>query len=573
MSHTLTQLPLDSLHTSRLNVRKHGAKAIDSLAASIRSVGLLQPLIVRRNDDGYEVVAGERRLKALERIARASEAETVEASEGVPCIVIAADDDATAIEASLAENVERLPMDELDQYTAFAALIAKGRSEESIADAFGITPGIVRRRLALARLILDIHRLYRAGEIDGETLKLLTLATKERQKAYVALVRDPEASPPPRWQLKAWLLGGAEIATKAALFDEKDYQGDIKGDLFGEDRFFCDADQFWQLQNAAIATMRDDLTAKGWQAVHVIGPAERFQTWDHEAVAKAKGGAAYIEVEPNGQVTVHKGLLPRAEARKALREAGELPSGDDDEEIAKHERPELSAPLASYVDLVRHSAVRLAVAKSPKVALRLVLAHIIGSSSLWKVEAERQQAASETIDGAIAALPSQAEFDSERETVRELLGLGNDDDTPLVDHGDGARTAAVLVKAMEWSDTQVLKALAVVMAETLAKGTALIDTLGETLGVDPAKHWQPDDTFFELTRDREAVGGMLAEVIGAREADSYLTATGTKKKDIIRMALTGNGRTKVDGWLPRYMRFPQARYTERPMIAGRREAA
>lgn len=66
---------------------------------------------------------------------------------------------------------------------------------------------------------------------------------------------------------------------------------------------------------------------------------------------------------------------------------------------------------------------------------------------------------------------------------------------------------------------------------------------------------------------------MLAEVIGTREADSYLTATGTKKKDIIRMALTGNGRTKVDGWLPRYMRFPQARYTERPMIARRREAA
>ena len=106
-------------------------------------------------------------------------------------------------------------------------------------------------------------------------------------------MRDPDAAPPPRWQLKAWLLGGAEIATTAALFDEADYRGDIKGDLFGDERFFCDAEQFWQLQNAAIAKLRDDLTAKGWQAVHVIGPAERFQAWGHEPVPKAKGGAAY----------------------------------------------------------------------------------------------------------------------------------------------------------------------------------------------------------------------------------------------------------------------------------------
>ncbi len=238
MPHSLTHLPLGDLHTSALNVRKHGSKAIDSLAASIRSIGLLQPLIVRRNTDGFEVIGGKRRLKALEKIAHDAEPDT-DVPDSVPCIVIETDDDATAIEASLAENVERLPMDELDQYTAFAALLAKGRTEDEIADAFGITTVVVRRRLALARLIPDIHRLYRAGEIDGETLKLLTLATKERQKAYVALLRDPDAAPPPRWQLKAWLLGGAEIATSAALFDEAEYRGDIKGDLIPSSSGAC----------------------------------------------------------------------------------------------------------------------------------------------------------------------------------------------------------------------------------------------------------------------------------------------------------------------------------------------
>lgn len=108
------------------------------------------------------------------------------------------------------------------------------------------------------------------------------------------------------------------------------------------------------------------------------------------------------------------------------------------------------------------------------------------------------------------------------------------------------------------------------MAEALASGTALIDTLGETLAVDVAKHWQPDDTFFELARDREAVGAMLGEVVGAQAAAGYLTDTGTKKKAIIREALAGDGRTKVDGWTPRYMRFPQGGYTGRALLARER---
>ena len=73
MPHSLIHLPLGDLHASALNVRKHGPKAIDSLAASIRSIGLLQPLIVRRNTDGFEVIGGKRRLKALEKIAHHAE--------------------------------------------------------------------------------------------------------------------------------------------------------------------------------------------------------------------------------------------------------------------------------------------------------------------------------------------------------------------------------------------------------------------------------------------------------------------------------------------------------------------
>ena len=96
------------------------------------------------------------------------------------------------------------------------------------------------------------------------------MATRDRQKAWLALNRDPEQTPPPQWQLKAWLLGGAEISTNAALFDEALHQVDIVTDLFGEERYFIDPDEFWRLQNAAIADEQARLIAAGWAEVCVI---------------------------------------------------------------------------------------------------------------------------------------------------------------------------------------------------------------------------------------------------------------------------------------------------------------
>ena len=100
----------------------------------------------------------------------------------------------------------------------------------------------------------------------------------------------------------------------------------------------------------------------------------------------------------------------------------------------------------------------------------------------------------------------------------------------------------MFARLLDMTDAQVLQVLAVVMAETLAAGTDLIDTLGQRLGVDCLRHWQPDETFFALVKDREAVSGMLADVIGETAAASYLTDTGTKKKALIAQ---GAGRRRT----------------------------
>jgi len=561
MLRDLQHIPLADLEVSKLNVRKHGAKDIDSLAASIAAIGVIQPLLVRKNCEGFDVVAGQRRFLAARKLAAAAHPH----ADPLPCMVLTADDDAAAIEASLAENIERLPMDEMDQYEAFARLRAKGLDEAGIASHFGVSEPIVRRRLALAKLDPGIRRLYRAGEIDAATLRLLTLATRERQKAWLALATDPEQEPPPPWQLKAWLLGGAEIATSAALFDEAHYDGAIVADLFGEERYFADAQAFWRLQNAAIAETRDTLLASGWSEVHVLEPGTRLDTWDYENATKADGGAVYIEVEGDGHVTIRKGLRPK---RKCARRRGDNAS-EPDEGSATAERPEMTQALASYVDLVRHSAVRLAVARTPKVALRLLVAHVIGGAKWWKVEPERQAPHSEAVGTAVATLPTQVAFSALRDEIVSALGLGDDEGSLVAYDASGTRTAAVFAKLLEMPDKDVTRLLAVVMAETLAAGTALVDTLGQLLAVDVGAQWQPDEMFFGLLRDRETIGAMLTEMIGKRAADSYLTATGTAKKEIMRKALAGDGRSKVTGWLPRYMAFPQGAYTARPLRSDR----
>lgn len=123
---TLQNIQLNQLTVSPLNVRKYGANDCADLVTSITTLGLLQPLLVRPKGDGFEVVAGQRRFNALQRIEEDTDGE----ADPVPCLVMKDGDDAGAIEASLAENIERLPMDEIDQFKAFTRLVKEGAASK-----------------------------------------------------------------------------------------------------------------------------------------------------------------------------------------------------------------------------------------------------------------------------------------------------------------------------------------------------------------------------------------------------------------------------------------------------------
>lgn len=568
----IIEIPLAELTVAKVNVRRHGGRDVTSLARSIASKGLIYPLLVRRNagEEGYEIVAGKRRYLALMKLDKSGDVD----GSVAPCIVLDAQGDATAIELSLVENCERVPMCPLDQCAAFQALVREGRDEREIAHTFSVPVATVRKRLALAGLVPEAHTRYRNGDIDDKVLQVLTLGSKERQRAYFKLVDDPDQQPPPVWQLKQWMLGGAAIEAKNALFDLKDYTAPITSDLFNETTYCTDADEFWRLQREAVARTVDDLKAKGWQGVTIIEPDQPFQTYHYEPATKAQGGYVVIKLHGDGSVQVEKGLLPQSdmrarrkqEARQARSGADAsgtvaTTSGDDPTRVdADGHAPELSAALTNYVDLVRHSAVCAALLKKPKVALRVLVASLIEGSRHIQITRDPRRAHTVEIAASVEAMTSEAVQESARAAVTAALGL--DAERGLFhSYGDAP---AILAKLMDMTDAQVIAVLALVTTESLAVGSKLIDPLGSLLQVDVTEHWHPDETLLSLTRGRTVIEAIAGEVLGA-EAPRALTGTVTHAKAVLAEAFKKNGKT--GSWQPKWTAFPAGRYIGQEVAA------
>lgn len=553
----LQHIKLEDLKTTALNVRKVGATDIADLEPSIRSLGVLQPLLVRPNCEGFEVVAGQRRFHALTKIAEDTPV------TDVPCIVMADDDDAKAIEASLAENVARLPMDEIDQYKAFAALVKQGQGVEDIAAQFGITERLVRQRLALASLLPPILTAYRKGEIEAHTLRVLTMASKNQQKAWLTLLRDDDEYAPQGHRLKQWLFGGQNIATSVALFDLDGFEGTITSDLFGDEAYFDNLDLFWAAQNAAISQAKERYLAEGWAEVIILEVGEHFPSYDYVDTAKENGGKIYVRIANNGEVTFFEGQLSRKEtaARERAAQGGKAEA---------MQRPELTKAMQSYLDLHRHAAVRAELLNHQGVALRLAVAQMIAGSDLMQAHADPQHTATDAVAQSLGANKGEQVFSKARHEVLALLGM-DEADTLVPRKGDwhvSHNIHVIFAKLVKLTDAEVSRILTFVVAEILPCGSVMVEGLAGELDVDMAKSWEPDQAFFDLLRDKPAINAMLQDVGGKVTADAHVTSTAKVQKGIIQDYLNGTRAAGAKDWYPRYMQVPMAAYTKRGGIVA-----
>ncbi len=166
---TATHLPLALIHPSSINPRQEFDPAyITELAASIRQVGLLQPLVVRRSDDGdgYDIVAGECRYRACREAGLAS----------VPVVERHCTRE-EAEELALIENLRRRDLNAIEVAEGYRRLQARGLTQGQIAERVGSSQPAVANAIRLLKLPEEVQQFGRQGKLTaGHLAELCALA-------------------------------------------------------------------------------------------------------------------------------------------------------------------------------------------------------------------------------------------------------------------------------------------------------------------------------------------------------------------------------------------------------------
>jgi ParB family chromosome partitioning protein len=167
---------------------------LDDLARSIKSNGVIQPIIVRRVGDRFEIIAGERRWRAAQKAGLLR----------VPVIVkeIAAGQDRSLLEMALIENIQREDLNPIDEALAYRRLADEFHlTQDAIADAVGKDRATIANLLRLLRLPGDVRADVAAGTLSmGHARALLALPNETEQRlvardviARALSVRDTES--------------------------------------------------------------------------------------------------------------------------------------------------------------------------------------------------------------------------------------------------------------------------------------------------------------------------------------------------------------------------------------------
>ncbi len=211
LGNRLKYIPVEFIRPNPNQPRtQFGDEALRSLAASIRENGVLQPLAVRRDGGEWELIAGERRLRAAK----------LAGLRRVPCVEVEADAERSSLLA-LVENLQRKDLDFVEQAEGIRRLIAEyNLSQEEAAQGLGLSQSAVANKLRILRLEPEIlDALRRAGCTERHARALLALGDAEARseaartvieegltvaetEALVAEMREERPAPPSKGRRK-----------------------------------------------------------------------------------------------------------------------------------------------------------------------------------------------------------------------------------------------------------------------------------------------------------------------------------------------------------------------------------
>ena len=181
---TKNEIAIDEIRTNPYQPRKNfDAEALNDLAASIKEHGVFQPILVRKSLSGYELIAGERRLRASKLIG----------NKTIPAVIVEIDDK-EMMEISLLENIQREDLSPIEEAQAYNKLIKKfNYTQEDLAKRIGKSRANITNMLRLLNLPKEVQEFVNTGKLSySQARTILSLENEDEmiELAKLAIKKD-----------------------------------------------------------------------------------------------------------------------------------------------------------------------------------------------------------------------------------------------------------------------------------------------------------------------------------------------------------------------------------------------
>ncbi|MBO5095728.1 MAG: ParB/RepB/Spo0J family partition protein [Bacilli bacterium] len=182
MEDKILQIPIEDIIPNRFQPRlTFDDQALQELAASIKEHGIIQPLVLRKLGDKYEIIAGERRYKASQMAGLTT----------VPAVISNIDDDKSA-EVALIENIQRKNLTSIEEAKSYKNLLDRGYStQEQLAEKLGVSQSTIANKLRLLNLADEVQDALLNEKISERHARaLLALKDQEEQVKWLNKILD-----------------------------------------------------------------------------------------------------------------------------------------------------------------------------------------------------------------------------------------------------------------------------------------------------------------------------------------------------------------------------------------------
>lgn len=604
----LTSVQVSKLSLSPINPRQNvSEEEIESLAQSIKVCGVIQNLVGLKDGETIGIVAGGRRLRALQLLLKNKD---ILPSYTVP-VRIAANEE-QALEWANAENSARKDLNPADEIRAYRTMQDKGYQPEKIAIAFAQTVRHVKGRLRLAGLAPCILEALEAGTVTLDTAAAYTVNpdTEKQSEAFKRLQNLWNGDQPNT--IKRHLMNEAKDQSdrRAVFVGRSTYEaagGEVREDLFGEQVYYLDSTLLEKLTMDKLEAIKQEYLSDGWKWVQAdvdlpdytmratclrihaergrlnkeqeeryseltdaveegeASEAEVAELAALKALEKPRFSAEqksvsgiYLAVDHYGFLTTFPGHIlaedqDAAIAAKVLKEEATKPaSATAGKAAAKEKTGGYSQALFDDMSIIRTGALQAALLEDTELAKDIAIFSMVtrGYEDILPCRIDVRTWEKE-VEGHGQSLPEEL-------TGEELTDTG----TQRPDKNQIAeRFAAFRQKTAEEKAAILTLAVArslAAPATTKEKSVPFVELIAKSLDLDPRKTWTPNAQFFkrlnsdQLDDVRSYIDGKLVDpkFASLKKNEKVERLHGLFNSEAERNGLSAEQKERIANWVP-----------------------